>query len=277
MTTTTTTQDSSFYTPAGYVASETHQRELEMRQGRGSKMYTLWVIHYGMSRSTEVFIKNLSIDKDKAWTKAKAYADQVLSTLGDDSKDELRVIVREADVAKGMINFGKNNGKYVTEIEDGYLLWICQGAKITVNVEVTNYYNHVVGTEDQERLLACPILIDLAKEEAIKRGWYQEYDGKMMPVKLIEAIKKSQEGFDHYFEEKEKVELVLTVVRTTSYEGSYGWTYIYTFADENGRKFIYKGSRKDLEKDQVVTVKGTVKHSEYKGQNQTFLQRIKIA
>lgn len=272
-----TTLDTSYYKPADCREVEGIQRTLSIQQGRKSKMYTLWIcVNNGMF-AKDSFIKNLSVDKEKAWEKAIKHADRVKCELHDDSEDQLRKIIRQSDVEKGIINFGKNEGKHVSELEDGYLLWVCQGAKIEKETMRTNFRSEPTGVFYKEEIqLACNTLVNLAIEEAVIRGLYREHEGKMMPVRLIEVIEKSKEGFGHYYTEKDKVELVLTVLKIVSFETAYGYTFIYTFVDETGRKFLYKGTRQNLEKDEMYTIKGTVKHGEYRDQKQTFLQRIKI-
>ena len=67
----------------------------------------------------------------------------------------------------------------------------------------------------------------------------------------------------------------------SSYEGKYGYTYVYKFVDTAGNMFTWFASKpitmsiEDL-KD-VRHVRGTVKgHSKYKGTKQTILTRCKI-
>lgn len=66
----------------------------------------------------------------------------------------------------------------------------------------------------------------------------------------------------------------------SSYEGKYGYTYVYKFVDIQGNMFTWFssksiGSMEEL-KD-VCHVKGTIKgHSKYKGTKQTILTRCKV-
>lgn len=61
-----------------------------------------------------------------------------------------------------------------------------------------------------------------------------------------------------------------------SFDTQYGTTYIVTLIDDNNRLFKYMGANTPDIKGEFVTIKATVKHSEYKEQPETKLQRIKI-
>ncbi|MBO6266973.1 MAG: hypothetical protein J6M06_01940, partial [Synergistaceae bacterium] len=63
----------------------------------------------------------------------------------------------------------------------------------------------------------------------------------------------------------------------TSWEGTYGTTYLYKFTDESGNVFIWYASR-PINVADGMTLKGTVKdHNERDGVKQTVLTRCKAA
>ena len=69
----------------------------------------------------------------------------------------------------------------------------------------------------------------------------------------------------------------LTVKDVKSYETEYGTTYIFIFEDLKGNKAIWKTSKDILEKNEQVTIKGTVKdQNEYNNSKQTVLTRCKV-
>ena len=81
----------------------------------------------------------------------------------------------------------------------------------------------------------------------------------------------------------QKVELVLSLERRSSYETQWGTATIYAFVDDKGRHFIWKTSTwleamDNANAGDKFILKGTIKeHSEYKGRKQTVLTRCKIA
>lgn len=87
---------------------------------------------------------------------------------------------------------------------------------------------------------------------------------------------------DHVGEPGDKIEFDTQFCdMVSSYEGKYGYTYVYKFVDTEGNMFTWFASKpitlsiEDL-KD-VCHVKGTVKgHSKYKGTKQTILTRCKV-
>lgn len=100
-----------------------------------------------------------------------------------------------------------------------------------------------------------------------------KYISKRDYNKLIEA-KESK----FYHENGEKVEINLKEVFRTGYNSSFGYVSIVTYENEVGHKYIYKGSSiPDLgESEEFVTVKATIKHSEYRGIKQNMIQRVKV-
>ena len=90
----------------------------------------------------------------------------------------------------------------------------------------------------------------------------------------------------------EKINITVKFERVASFEiPAYGGGWgrmqtmrIYTFADENGNKFIWKTTSwlksdkdEDFEEGSTITIKGTIKaFGEYKGEKQTELQRVKV-
>lgn len=77
---------------------------------------------------------------------------------------------------------------------------------------------------------------------------------------------------------KDKVDLSVTLKTVRGFDGTYGWTNIFTFEDNQGHQFIWKtGSYVEVQEGDEVTLRGTIKaHSEYKGIKQTELTRCKI-
>jgi len=93
-------------------------------------------------------------------------------------------------------------------------------------------------------------------------------------------IKATREAAINGHHETDGARLSLKITRLGaigSFETQYGTTFIFTFIDENNRLFKYMGSTAlKIEDGETVNVKATIKHSEYKGVQETKLQRIKI-
>lgn len=79
----------------------------------------------------------------------------------------------------------------------------------------------------------------------------------------------------------------VTLVRSHSFEGAYGVSYLHKFVDASGNHIVWKGSKPieverggfmyEADPGAVVTLVGTVvKHGEYNGVKQTELKRCKL-
>jgi hypothetical protein len=73
-------------------------------------------------------------------------------------------------------------------------------------------------------------------------------------------------------------DLRLTVLGCHTFEGYYGMTYLYRFADPEGNAVVwFASSEQDLVQGASYKVKATVKrHEEYKGQPQTQVNRLTV-
>lgn len=96
------------------------------------------------------------------------------------------------------------------------------------------------------------------------------------------AIRKAKEleasANGHYFTDGQRVELKIKEVDCFSFDTHFGTTFICKFVDESGKMFKYMGSNPpDVSKDEFTVVKATIKHDNYKGINETKIQRIKAA
>lgn len=239
---------------------------LEMRQGRKSKMYTLRRVpsptHPQPQHAREQHITNLSTNKNEAWEKAVIQANRFGMELLDESFDELRKITRVAD---GYVNFGKHDGVHVSELPDGYLTWLADGAKVK-------------NDEGYDISLACEELKAFAIDEAVKRELFVDFEGKLMNTKLRDFILSERKGNGHHYKDGDKITVVLNVDKSTSFNNGFGYnqmTHVYNFSTEDGKKFTYKGSISRYSVGDTIHVQAVVKYGEYRGQNVTYLQRLK--
>lgn len=126
-------------------------------------------------------------------------------------------------------------------------------------------------------------LRDEAEVEAERKA---EEDAKAQ----LDAFKAGFEAGSYVGQPKKRIDFVLTLASQRVFDGYYGRTSIYEFADENGNCIVWFTGNVvecyDEESDQwvyaevgdKVTMRATVKeHSEYKGIKQTVITRPKIA
>lgn len=93
-------------------------------------------------------------------------------------------------------------------------------------------------------------------------------------VAQIEAAKTLVRG--NFYEDGMRVKLSIKELKSFSFETQYGTCYVVEYVDTDNRVFKYKGSNPpSISKEDFDTVQATIKHSEYKSQAETIIQRIK--
>jgi len=277
---------------------ETIKRFAYVSQGRGTKMYTLWVDHTnGSSYVKPRFIKNLSVNKDKAISIAQKYADNCGIELLDESIDELNQIIRVYNWTPTMVTFGKNYGKELRDCEEKFIVWVAKGCPLKDD-RSGEWCNNYFGGEDFQQV-AQQIAVDMGlgkMEDRVRQTPYfvtnEQYD------KTTEKLnEKASENNDHFYTNGQRLQLTLTCTKVTGYDSMYGYVNVYKFVDDDNRVFTYKGANRlylytkwvdnwdgkevsgnDMTLINVgdqVTLTATIKHDDYKGQKSTYIQRIK--
>jgi len=95
-------------------------------------------------------------------------------------------------------------------------------------------------------------------------------------AKRKEAEEAKLNPSTHIGKPNDKITARVTVKEVRPMSGYYGDTYIHKMLDENGNVLTWFCTGSPLEKDQVVTITGTVKsHGEFKGIKETVLTRVK--
>jgi hypothetical protein len=269
-------------------------------QGQQSKMYTLWVDHLNGSEFVKPrYVKNLSTNKDKALEMGMLYASNCNIQFFDDSMDELRKIKRIHKWTDTMVRFGKNYGTELRDCEPKFIVWIAKGSPLK-NEHSGEWSNNYFGGQE-----FCEIAQEIAVEMGLGKienrlnnnSWFVTNEKYDQTTELLK--KKAEEKNDHHYTNGQRLELTLTFLKRTGYESDYGFINIYNFQDAYKNIFTYKGTSHpfykyvqwneivdgvehsgrdilDLEINDTITFTATIKHSEYKGQKQTFIQRIKI-
>jgi len=266
------------------TTTNTPTRYAYMSQGAQSKMYTLWVDHLNGSPYVKPrYIKNLSTNKDTALQMAQSYADNCGIQFYDDSRDELRKIMRVYQWTPTMVKFGKNYGKELRDCEHKFILWVAKGCPL-LDEKSGEWCNNYFGGEDfQQVAQQVAVEMGLGKmEDRVRHTPYfvtnEQYD------KTTERLNANAlENNDHFYENGKRLQLTLTCTKVTGYESMYGYVNVYKFVDADNRVFTYKGAntfsinqRTNIVVGDQLTLTATIKHDDYKGQKSTYLQRVKI-
>lgn len=256
----------------------------EVSQGAENKFYTLWLNVTGIIRPFRQYIKNLSTDYNEAIEKASEMARENNIDLSDETwSTSLRPIVRGEDVMR----FGKYIDQRLSELPDGYLLWIAKGAFVP-SKENPEYQIPLVSTEFKE----------MAKTVAVERGLYQEYNGKLMPITLIKYLQSMEAAKGFHFENGQKVKGVeVKLIKQTSFRTHYGYseqvTYVSQFISSDGKLLVHKGNKPEIkipvdglpkgnfdyhiiQKGETVLISGTIEHKEYREDKITYIKRPKF-
>ena len=92
----------------------------------------------------------------------------------------------------------------------------------------------------------------------------------------LQGFEASKRKSGHWESEGKRISIELREVGSIGFETQYGMCYVVTMVDYDNRKFTYKGSNPPpTSKEEFRKLTGTVKHSSYKEEPQTLLQRIK--
>jgi hypothetical protein len=263
------------------------QRLTILSQGAGCKMYTLWNFNSGSAYSKPQYIKNLSTDYDTALLLAEKFAQDSERELVNDAMELLKPIFRTNQMTPTMVTFGKNKGTELRDCEPKFIVWIAKGCPL-FNEENQSWDNHVFGGSDFQVY---------AQELATELGLGLMHNGRFYTNDQY-AKQMEREQFNsslvngHHNTDGQRLDLTLTCIKQTGYESQYGYTNVYTFIDESKKVYTYKGTTlrqntknplyremdsESVTKDMTITCKATIKHSTYKEQPVTFIQRLKIA
>ncbi len=267
-------------TGAFFTLRETYQHEIYV-PGAGSFGNSVVNGEYQGSVHTETrsfHICNLSQDPDEAIAKAKKYSEKLATpffgtreTLTEQmreiaraSREEVERRAREqkeledrwaAERAErrkeqidllyaGIISFGRYRDKEFAAVPSHYLQWL------------------VEGTED----------FDQESLPVIAGGIIAKNYSYLLPIKPSRDM--------HFGAIGEREEVTVTVYSIKHFTYSNGWDQgiIATLVTEAGACLICFGQAGyDMEEGQKLRIKATVKdHSEYRGQSQTIVNRIKI-
>ena len=240
----------------------------EIRFGREAKMYTLWRVINNKKFISEHYVKNLSTSLEDAIAKAMKFAKtENRDDISIDAPEELNEIKRGDDV----LRFGRNRDSRVSEIDsERYLIWLFRGAQR--RDDNSGIWYETMSKSDPIRIAATEILIE--------RGIVVEFNDRLMTKEAAENLKvlmekNSNSNFIGVL--GERIEIDVTVEKSTYYETAFGTIFVFTMRDKNDNVIVYRGQTLCIQPGEQIRIKGTIKdHSEYKGVKQTIVQRVKI-
>jgi hypothetical protein len=268
-----------------------------MSQGQKSKMFTLWTDFINGSPFVKPrFIKSLSTNKEKALAEAMAYATKINCPFYDESKDELKKIVRVYTWTPTMVRFGKNYGKELRDCEPKFVLWVAKGCYLQDEKTGTWYQNEFGGREFRIEAEKIAVEMGLGLMETRFGGnkfvTREQYDINTAKINERASIVSGFHGTNG-----ERVTMELTITRVTGFDTMFGFQNVYIMKDDQNREFTYKGTSHVIHGQHwveivdgkeykgwdtrhaivgdVVSITGTIKHDSYNGKQSTYLQRIK--
>jgi len=265
------------------------QRICILSQGAGSKMYTLWNLDSGSAYSKPNYIKNLSTDYDTALMLAEQHSEITGRELVNDAMELLNRIFRSKSMTPTMVKFGKNKGVELAECEDKFIIWVAKGCPL-FDKETNQWIDHCFGGTEFKQY---------AQSLAVEKGLGVMHNGRFYTTEQYQNVIQKEQLMSslvngHHNTDGQRLDLTLTCIKQTGYESAYGFISVYTFIDADKKVYTYKGgtltqttkniegkdtwdTQEGVSKDMTITCKATIKHSTYKEQPVTFIQRLKIA
>jgi len=255
--------------------------------------YTLWEVgevyaipryYNGMNIGNDyhqdfTYIQNLSKDLDRAKEKVTRLTDKFDIDLDLRGHSSFRAFVRsdvkdrEHYYGEDCFSFGRMEG---TRFEDATDVWQLKRAMREEK-------------SPRRRVWARRRLIELGEivryshvvsEFHTLNGIEQWIDVRYNYATLEEVARFEEEKKGgHHFRNGEKVELEVKKLRSFWFETMYGSSNVTVYITADDKIVKYVGSSPiesmDTEEPEWIRIRGTVKHTEYKGKPETRLQRIK--
>lgn len=263
--------------------------------GFGGEFFTLWYIsnpykHYWGKelhqfewRIDRLFKKNLSKDREAAVAKFEKMYPTLPVEVDVDLKGHSRW-----DIVK-------KDKKEPVDHEPARLWYVCPYTPDVKDNDLRTYEKDLDGSN--RRLfwslylnwfpsLEAPTFKQkktfvLIRTKLVEFGELVKFEGEYQSPKRIEAIKKKRQlnrikkGF--HLTDGQRSELELKEVDSFFFENYYTSFYIKTYKDKEGRAFKYLGNNPpNIDSAKFYKCKGTVNHTEYKGEQETRLKRIAL-
>lgn len=237
--------------------------------------YTLWEVH--PSYEEPIFYRGMQVGSS---TRQQVTYIQNLSKDLEAAKSKLNGEAFEIDLElRGQHNFIrtlrsdiKNREEYYEQ--DCFSFGMLEGSKFSEATDIWQL-NRAMGDEKSDTRRGN------AKNRLIQLGELVEFNGNWITPKEVESAKQQayldslEKG--HFFNNGEKIEIVLKRIGGFSFDGGFGRVYIETYVTPDNKMLKYMGSSPpEIPSEEYAGVRATIKHDSYKGVAETKLQRIKI-
>jgi len=265
--------------------------------GFGGEYYTLWWVsapyrHYYSDKAFEIridrtYIQNLSTDKETAIAKFSKRIPDETPTIDMDLRGDKwqftttvdRWAVKEQQRDSWMCPYYKfDMRKWDSEVtkRDGDVVW-----DENTDWFVKKLWRTFLTYKDMEKTEKNQDTMFHAQNSLVGLGLLKKFNGEFMSPNRIAGIRKAKQRAKliqgHHGTNGERIEIELTLFDSFLFETQFGTCFVETYKDGDGHAYKYMGGNPpDMAKGDKKTVKGTIKHSEYKGTKETKLQRIKI-
>ena len=242
-------------------------------------MYTLWNLDSGSVYSKPEYIKNLSTDYDTAIMLAEQHSEITGRELVNDAMESLNPILRGKSMTPTMVKFGKNKGVELAECEDKFIIWVAKGCPL-YDEQIQSWCNYYFGGTEFYQY-AQSLAVEKGLGVMCKEQFYtnEQYQKVIQKEQFMSSLVNG-----HHNTDGQRLNLTLTCIKTAGYESQYGYVSVYTFMDADKKIYTYKGhvlfdypSGQPIKKDTTIKIKATIKHSTYKGEAVTYIQRLKFA
>jgi hypothetical protein len=170
----------------------------------------------------------------------------------------------------------KGQGEKIMECSEPKLLWtlyLANNNELTSDLARSQVYA-------RKRLAELGLLVryNTSKTFVLESGEIivtrKNYCSPQFAAKL-EASKSIVRG--HFYQMGEKVKIAVKEVKSFSFETQFGMCYIVEYVDAENRFFKYKGTTPpSISSTEFVNIQATIKHDNYKGQDETLVQRVKV-
>lgn len=262
--------------------------------GFTNHFYTLWSVTQGLHVINYCYCQNLSMDYDEAKRKIALLAgeagyDEDLELRGSGSFT--RTVRQVKAMAAWEFTFGKLTGMDIRTCDDVWQLRRAMREEVGGRRRVYarrrllelnelvryDWEERVINPERYEELVLTHG-IDWNSEtvetayDIIRRKYTAPRHAAILESKKAEALASG-----HFFTDKQRLELKIKKIGGFSFDTAFGTTFVHKYLTEDGKLVKYMGGTPpDVPTDEYVTVAATVKHGNYKGVDETKLQRIKI-
>ena len=220
---------------------------------------------------------NLSQNPDEAFAKAQAYADanaikldSTLEGLGSQLRDIQRANAEEISRREAHYQALRDAWEAERKLEESRLFDVIKAGCVPIGRFTGQFFEQV----SRSYLTWLIDSRDTFEVGTLLRALADEVSQDCQDLRLPEPDRSFQ-----YENEGERIEVQATVVRVASFDTDYGRKYITTLVsnDANRACIVVKSTSFCRDVGTSVSFKATVKGWEnYKGQNQTVVQRVKV-